>query len=252
MQARQAAAIRASGASTRPRSGPTAAKTVAKVSAAADPKIDCFYVYPTVSEQPTPNADLAVDPAEIGVAVAQAERYSQVCRVFAPIYRQGTIASLASRSAESGKIAFNSLLSAWKDYLARYNDGRGIVLIGHSQGSFILRQLIAKYIEPDATLPPDRLRHPARRQRDVPAGKDVGGDFKYLAGAPQRDAARLCDRVSRASTRHRRPTRSSAAPKGEQVLCTNPTALGGGSGPVDPYFPAHRMNSVISFDLPRV
>jgi len=231
--------------------GPDGTKTVAKVSAATDPKVDCFYVYPTVSEQPTPNANLAIDPAEVGVVVAQAERYSQVCRVFAPIYRQGTISSIASRTAESGKIAFNSLLSAWKDYLARYNGGRGIVLIGHSQGAFILRQLISKYIEPDAAL---RARIVSAILLGgnviVPAGKDVGGDFKYLAAC---HSATQLGCVIAYSTFDQTPPANSIfgrAPQGEQVLCTNPAALAGGSGAVDPYFPTHRMNSVISFNVP--
>jgi pimeloyl-ACP methyl ester carboxylesterase len=229
--------------------GADGAKTVAKVSAAADPKIDCFYVYPTVSQQPTPNANLAIEPAEVGVAVAQAERFSQVCRVFAPIYRQGTIASIASRNADSGTIAFNSALSAWKDYLARYNHGRGIVLIGHSQGSFVLRQLISKYIEPDASV---RARIVSAillgGNVTVAAGKDVGGDFKYL-GACHR-ASQLGCVIAFSSFDQTPPANTifGRAPKGQEIVCTNPAALGGGSGPVDPYFPTKRLNSVISFD----
>ena len=37
---------------------------------------------------------------------------------------------------------------AWRDYLANHNRGRGVVLIGHSQGTFHLRKLIAEEIEP--------------------------------------------------------------------------------------------------------
>src|SRR3954453_12679845 len=44
-------------------------------------KLDCFYVYPTVSQEPTANADLTIQPAEINVAIAQAARFSDVCRV---------------------------------------------------------------------------------------------------------------------------------------------------------------------------
>ena len=176
--------------------GPDGAKTVTKVAPAADPKIDCFYVYPTVSQQTTPNANLDIDPAEVGVVVAQAARYSQVCHVYAPIYRQVPIAGLATRNAKAGPIAFQRLLSAWKDYLARYNDGRGIVLIGHSQGAFILRQLISKYIEPDASV---RTRIVSAILLGgnviVPTGKDVGGDFKYLKCVSQREPDGLRDRV---------------------------------------------------------
>ena len=44
---------------------------------AKDPPIDCFYVYPTVSDQKTGNANLNVDPEERSIALYQAARYSQ-------------------------------------------------------------------------------------------------------------------------------------------------------------------------------
>src|SRR5689334_22655690 len=34
--------------------------------------IDCFYVYPTVSDQKTPNANLTIDPVERSIALYQA------------------------------------------------------------------------------------------------------------------------------------------------------------------------------------
>src|SRR4051812_43560324 len=49
--------------------------------------IDCFYVSPTVSNQPTPNATKARDPELVSIAKYQAARFSTQCRVFAPIYR---------------------------------------------------------------------------------------------------------------------------------------------------------------------
>ena len=127
-------------------------KTVEKSSPAADPKIDCFYVYPTVSQQKTANANLDIEVAETSVAIAQASRYSQTCRVFAPMYRQVTIAGLNDRTEAPGRIAFQDVLAAWNDYLDRYNDGRGVVLIGHSQGTFVLRQLISQHIDADASV----------------------------------------------------------------------------------------------------
>jgi hypothetical protein len=57
----------------------------------AHPAIDCFYVYPTVSDQKTGNANLHVDPAERSIALYQAARYSQYCHVYAPMYRQVTL-----------------------------------------------------------------------------------------------------------------------------------------------------------------
>src|ERR1700682_4418056 len=61
---------------------------------ASNPPIDCFYVYPTVSSQFTPNATLSIDPEETQMAIDQASRFSQVCKVYAPIYPQLTIVAL--------------------------------------------------------------------------------------------------------------------------------------------------------------
>ena len=55
------------------------------------PTIDCFYVYPTVSNQKGPLANLHIDPAERSIALYQAARYSQYCRVFAPIDRKSVV-----------------------------------------------------------------------------------------------------------------------------------------------------------------
>ena len=223
--------------------------SVEQIAPAADAKIDCFYVYPTVSAQQTVNANLKIDEAETGVAFAQASRFSQVCRVFAPMYRQITIGGLFKQNAAAGALAFSDVKRAWLDYLARYNDGRGVVLIGHSQGSFQLKQLIAKVIEPDAAV---RARIVSAillgGNVTVPVGKEVGGDFKYLRAC--RSAAQVGCVIAFSSFDHDPPANSlfgRARNAGEQVLCTNPAALGGGSGPVVPYIPARRIGGPFSF-----
>src|SRR5215510_6315926 len=65
---------------------------------AANPKatIDCFYVYPTVSLDPTPNSDMAAGEEELSVVRVQAARFGSQCRVYAPLYRQVTLAALRS------------------------------------------------------------------------------------------------------------------------------------------------------------
>ena len=57
-------------------------------------RFDCFYVYPTVSTETSANADLTVQPAERAAAIVQASRFSQRCTVWAPMYRQVTVAGL--------------------------------------------------------------------------------------------------------------------------------------------------------------
>ena len=59
-------------------------ESLEKAKKAVNPPINCFYVYPTVSEQPTPNANLEIEPEETQIAIDQASRFSQDCKVYAP------------------------------------------------------------------------------------------------------------------------------------------------------------------------
>src|ERR1700740_3523648 len=70
--------------------------------AASDPGIDCFYVYPTVSAELSTYADMTPGPGEIGAAQSEAARFSATCRVFPPIYRQVTLASLRASALGAG------------------------------------------------------------------------------------------------------------------------------------------------------
>jgi hypothetical protein len=206
------------------------------------PAIDCFYVYPTVSGQRTGNANLHIDPVERSVALHQTARYSQYCRVFAPMYRQLTLAGIGQgkpTTAPNPAIALADVRSAFRTYLRKYNHGHGFILIGHSQGSFVLRALIAKDID----------RRPSVRRRLVSAillggnvlvkkGKDIGGDFNHV---PACHSARQLGCVIAFSTFDQPvPTPSlfgrpgAGDPKDDVVLCTNPAALAGGSGILDP------------------
>jgi len=114
---------------------------------AKNPPIDCFYVYPTVSNEPGGNSDLNITGAEKLVVNAQFARFAQKCRLFAPMYRQVTLTAL--RALIAGKpipvdrdLGYSDVLAAWNHYLGHDNQGRGVVLVGHSQGSGVLTRLI--------------------------------------------------------------------------------------------------------------
>jgi hypothetical protein len=56
--------------------------------------IDCFYVYPTVSMDETPNSDMSAGPEEYNVILQQFARFASQCRVYAPLYRQVTLTEM--------------------------------------------------------------------------------------------------------------------------------------------------------------
>jgi hypothetical protein len=205
-----------------------------------------------VSGQRTENANLRIDPAERDVAVAQASRFSQACRVYAPMYRQLTLQALlrpGGISLPAALTAYSSLSSAFSDYLAHYSHGRGIVFVGHSQGASLLIALLKRRVD-------DR---PALRRRLVSAlllggnvtvatGRPAGGDFAHIpacrtaretgcvvayssfASKPPPDA--LFGRVG-----HGLSPLPAGNTAGLSVLCVNPAAPAGGTARLDPYFP---------------
>ncbi|WP_265571590.1 DUF3089 domain-containing protein [Sphingomicrobium nitratireducens] len=127
-------------------------KTVA-ARPADNPPVDCFYVYPTISQDPGLNSDLNPGSAEeLFVTQYQFARLSGVCRPFVPLYRQMTMSSIAVAATggdvmDAGMLAFGDVARAWATYLEKYNEGRPFVLVGHSQGSIMLEQLLKTVIE---------------------------------------------------------------------------------------------------------
>jgi Protein of unknown function (DUF3089) len=153
---------------------------------AANPPIDCFYVYPTVSSQAGPNANEDIEPEEEAIAESQASRFSQVCKVYAPIYPQLTIPAINTPGAvtpEDSAKAYIGVLTAFEEYLLRYNNGRGFELIGHSQGSAMLEQLIRERIDPNPALRKQLVGAVILGGNViVPEGENVGGTFKTVPG----------------------------------------------------------------------
>ncbi len=217
---------------------------------AKNPPIDCFYVYPTVSKETTENADLAVQPAETYVATAQAARFSQYCKVYAPMYRQVTLAGLSHPTATAITEAYDGVRSAFLDYLRHDNHGRGIVFIGHSQGSTILIPLLHDLVDSNPAL--RKLLVSALLMGGnvvVPDGKTVGGSFGHIPACTTTTeigcvaAYSSFDQTPPANSLFGRPGKGISLLHGQtttaglQVLCVNPAAPGGGAATLEPYFP---------------
>jgi hypothetical protein len=210
-------------------------------------------VYPTVSRDQGLNSDLT--PAEErGAVQVQFGRFAGVCRTYAPLYRQMTMAAVATVAAGGdvsgpARLAYGDVANAWRNYLATRNQGRPFVLIGHSQGSALLEQLIAREIETNpAVLARMKLALLPGFNVLVPQGKLVGGTFKKVP---------LCSRegetgcaISYVSYREKNEPPAGALfgiadQPGMTVGCVNPARPGAtGWVPLDSYWYTRSANPV--------
>jgi pimeloyl-ACP methyl ester carboxylesterase len=131
---------------------PDGTRRVEEPDPADEPGFDCFYVYPTTSADPGPASDLDVDESELDTVQAQVARYSSVCRVFAPAYRQVTMSGLGAATEEDWARAYGDVVDAWRSYVVDQNEGRGVALVGHSQGAGHLRRLIEDELDAEEEL----------------------------------------------------------------------------------------------------
>lgn len=211
---------------------------------AEDAAVDCFYVYPTVTTDPSGNSDLEPgEDEEIGAVLSQAARLSSVCDVYAPVYRQITVDAIGDDG--DWDLAYADVLDAFQHYIDNENDGRDFVLVGHSQGSAHLRQLVMEEIDDqpellDRMVAADLIGWAV----NVPEGETVGGDF---ANVPACDAVDATGCVVSYSAYHdeQLPPAGDDPAYGQprdaefegdaRALCVNP-ANPGGQAFTQPYF----------------
>jgi hypothetical protein len=207
---------------------PDASREVEPHRAAANPEVDCFYLYPTVDSRRWPGNHTSFEDLEpMRRAVeAQAARFSEVCAVYAPLYRQvtlGTFFAGEQRRERLLDVAFSDVLDAFLHYLGQYNHGRKVVLVGHSQGGEMVVRLVRRLFDDDPTLRERLLVAMAiGADVEVPPGKPVGATF---ANVP------LCQRAEEtgcvvAFRTHREGQDLSSTPfvmpPGREQACVNP------------------------------
>jgi hypothetical protein len=236
--------------------------------AAPEPKVDCFYVYPTISSSTKPTAPLSLNREVKSILAYQASRFQQNCRIFAPVYRQLTFAGFLTtdetQAQKNAAQAYGDVLAAWKQYLANDNHGRGVIFIGHSQGAGVLTRLLAQEIDPSPEL---------RKQLVsaliiggnlvVPKGQVVGGDFQNIPLCTSATETGCTIAYSLYGTRPKQstlfgrigagPLRNGSGntpdPATDEIACVNPAELSGDDGAFQTYTRSQAFPGLIGIGL---
>ncbi len=124
-----------------------------------DSLADVFFLHPTTftRKKDSINTNALIDDPYISAKtdystiLYQASVFNQQSRVFAPRYRQAHIQNFYSGDTLKSKAAFEQayadIKAAFVYYLSHYNQGRPIIIAGHSQGAFLSERLLKEFFE---------------------------------------------------------------------------------------------------------
>jgi hypothetical protein len=163
------------------------------------------------------------------------------------MYRQVTLAGLRAMMSDGSRavldrgVGYDDVRDAWRHYLDHENKGRGFVLIGHSQGSYVLAELIRQEIDGKPVQSRMVSAILLGTTVAVPRGKDVGGAFQHVPLCHNQSQTGCV--ITYASFRSNVPPPPNTlfgkvAEPDLVAACTNPAALGGGSGELHAYLDA--------------
>ncbi len=169
---------------------------VTPYAAAVEPKIDCFFIYPTVDFNVLAGGnhdDIQRVYMPRRTIETQVGAFSEECRVIAPYNRQGNFGAYSANIEQSVylfKNAFVDVAAAFEYYLRHWNNGRPMVIIGHSQGAQMASYLLHSYFDGDVSVTDIEGSSSTAEIRKrlvaalpigfnvyVPRGKFVGGSF---------------------------------------------------------------------------
>lgn len=177
-----------------------------------DHPIDCIFWYPTVNRTEDPTSYDFSDPEPMLASIrSQAARFSRVCNVYAPFYRQRSL-----NNGGDAELGYMDVVESFKQYVANWSEGRSFVIFGHSQGTGHATRLITQEVNDNPDL----------RSRLVSALLIGGGltatTFSNipLCTAPDQFGCAVGYRSYGA------PQATDSVTAG--LACTNPGALGGG------------------------
>lgn len=119
-------------------------------------KVDVFFIHPTTDVAGFKgNASLEskmINKQTDNFSIKfQASVFNESCKVYAPRYRQAALNNFFSkntdRSKEAFDVAYQDIKEAFEFYLKNYNNGRPIVIAGHSQGSMHAQRLLKEFFD---------------------------------------------------------------------------------------------------------
>ena len=116
-------------------------------------KADVFYIHPTTFYKSSGwNQSLTDDEVNNLTnnfcMMNQASSFNLSSKVYAPRYRQATLYSFFDKEGEGKKaleVAYNDVKNSFEYYLNHYNEGRPVILAGHSQGSYHGLRLLTEH-----------------------------------------------------------------------------------------------------------
>ena len=119
--------------------------------------IDVFYIYPTLLvDDQDKRWNIGIDDTAhrrevLDYAIRfQASAWAEAGRMYAPYYQQAHLRSyhnLANGGRNALLFAYADIKAAFEFYLEHYNNGRGIILAGHSQGSTHVNLLLKDFFD---------------------------------------------------------------------------------------------------------
>ena len=124
-----------------------------------DSTADVFFLYPTTYTLRTKlkkqNADIDDDyinaKTDYSTILYQASVFNGQCRIFSPRYRQAHISNFfekdKEKAAKTFDLAYSDLKVAFEYYLQHWNNGRPIIIAGHSQGAMMAERLLLDYFQ---------------------------------------------------------------------------------------------------------
>jgi hypothetical protein len=115
---------------------------------------DVFFIHPTAFLERSWNAPIGVGGRTAAILdwilAGNASAFNGCCRVYAPHYREATLASFFT-PGEDGlraiELAYQDVRAAFRHFVEHHNQGRPFLIAGHSQGALHAYRLLREEID---------------------------------------------------------------------------------------------------------